>query len=50
MMPDVQSGQMSALPDRRLTAEYIAARALLEASTLEEAAPKILAAICSVLG
>ena len=30
---------------RRLTAEYIAARALLDAATLDEAAPKILAAI-----
>jgi PAS domain S-box-containing protein len=34
---------------RRLTAEYIAARALVDAATLEEAAPKILSAICDSL-
>jgi PAS domain S-box-containing protein len=35
---------------RRLTAEYIAARALLDAASLDEAAPKILGAICEGLG
>jgi PAS domain S-box-containing protein len=35
---------------RRLTAEYVAARALLEATTIDEAAPKILEAICDALG
>jgi two-component system, sensor histidine kinase and response regulator len=35
---------------RRLTAEYIAARALLDATTFEEAAPRILEAICHTLG
>ena len=34
---------------RRLTPEYIAARALLDAATLDEAAPKILSAICESL-
>ncbi len=36
--------------DRRLTAEYVAARVLIDASSFEEAAPKILEAICSTLG
>jgi PAS domain S-box-containing protein len=36
--------------ERRLTAEYIAARVLLEASSFEEAVPKILEAICRALG
>lgn len=44
MMPEVPP--TSSAPNvRRLTAEYIAARALLDAASLEEAAPKILAAI-----
>ena len=36
--------------ERRLTAEYIAARVLVDANSFEEAAPKILEAICSTLG
>jgi PAS domain S-box-containing protein len=36
--------------ERRLTAEYVAARALLDATTIDEAAPKILEAICDALG
>jgi two-component system, sensor histidine kinase and response regulator len=36
--------------ERRLTAEYVAARALLDATTIDEAAPKILEAICEELG
>ncbi|MGH9384776.1 MAG: response regulator [Vicinamibacterales bacterium] len=36
--------------DRRLTAEHVSARALLEAATFDEAAPRILEAICSDLG
>jgi two-component system sensor histidine kinase/response regulator len=36
--------------ERRLTAEYVAARALLDATTIDEAAPKILEAICETLG
>jgi hypothetical protein len=35
--------------ERRLTAEYVAAGALLDAATLEEAVPKILGAICGAL-
>ena len=38
------------LSERRLTAEYVAARVLLDAASFEEAAPKILEAICSTLG
>jgi two-component system, sensor histidine kinase and response regulator len=37
-------------PERRLTAEHVAARALLEAANLQEAAPRILEAICVALG
>ncbi len=36
--------------ERRLTAEYVAARALLDATTIDEAAPRILEAICDALG
>jgi PAS domain S-box-containing protein len=35
---------------RQLTAEHVAARALLDADTIDEAAPKILEAICQTLG
>ena len=35
--------------ERRLTAEHVAARALLAASTIDEAAPRILEAICRAL-
>src|SRR5262245_2738170 len=35
---------------RRLTAEHVAARALVDAATFAEAAPKILEAICESLG
>ena len=35
---------------RRLTAEHVAARALVDAATFAEAAPKILQAICESLG
>jgi two-component system, sensor histidine kinase and response regulator len=37
-------------PERRLTAEHVAARALLEAASFQEAAPRILEAICGALG
>jgi two-component system sensor histidine kinase/response regulator len=37
-------------PHRRLTAEHATARALVEASSFAEAAPKILQAICESLG
>ena len=50
MTPDVQPSPPRGLGERRLTAEYVAARALLDATTLEEAAPKILDAICDALG
>src|SRR4029078_11511105 len=36
--------------EQRLTAEHVAARVLLEASTCEEAAPRILESICSTFG
>jgi PAS domain S-box-containing protein len=36
--------------ERRLTAEHVAARALLSARTIDEAAPKILESICDSLG
>src|SRR6186997_357539 len=36
--------------DRRLTAEHVTARALLSATTIDEAAPRILEAICKSLG
>ena len=45
MTTEVQSLSSAAPGVRRLTAEYIAARALLDADSLDEAAPKILAAI-----
>ena len=35
---------------RRLTAEHVAARALVESATFGDAAPKILEAICEALG
>jgi two-component system sensor histidine kinase/response regulator len=50
MTPEVQQPRAGGLGERRLTAEHLAARALLDATTLEEAAPKILAAICGGLG
>jgi PAS domain S-box-containing protein len=49
MTAEVQSISSAESGTRRLTAEYIAARALLDASTLDDAAPKILAAICESL-
>ena len=49
MTAEVQSVSSAEPGTRRLTAEYIAARALLDAATLDEAAPKILAAICESL-
>ena len=38
------------LDRRRLTAEHVAARALLTATTIDEAVPRILEAICEALG
>ena len=37
-------------PGRRLTAEYAAARVLVDATTFDEAAPRILEAICATVG
>ena len=34
---------------RRLTAEYVAARALAESASLAEAAPRVLLAMCEAL-
>jgi PAS domain S-box-containing protein len=45
MTTEVPSVTAAAPTIRRLSAEYIAARALLDAATLDDAAPKILAAI-----
>ena len=39
-----------AISERRLTAEHLVARALVEASTFKEAVPRILEAICEALG
>jgi PAS domain S-box-containing protein len=50
MTADAQLVASGAPGVRRLTAEYIAARALIDAATFEEAAPKIIAAICEGLG
>ena len=50
MTPEAHSLDLSRSADRRLTAEYIAARALVDAATFDEAAPRILAAICETLG
>ena len=50
MAPQGQSVHSGRPSERRLTAEYVAARALLDATTIDEAAPKILEAICDALG
>jgi PAS domain S-box-containing protein len=50
MTADAQLVSSGSRGERRLTAEYIAARALVDAATFEEAAPKIIAAICDGLG
>ena len=47
-MPDAPR-PTGALREQRLTAEYVAAGALLDADTLEEAIPKIIGAICGAL-
>src|SRR6185503_11328368 len=49
-MSGSQPGRSDALGEQRLTAEYIAARALLNATTFEEAVPEIITAICNGLG
>ena len=50
MTPDAPAPTDRGRSDRRLTAEYVTARVLVDAATFEEAAPKILEAICSTLG
>ncbi len=50
MAPEGRTPAPGQPPARRLTAEYVAARALLDATTIDDAAPKILAAICETLG
>jgi hypothetical protein len=50
MAPETREPSGSGLANRRITAEHITARVLLEAATIEEAAPRILAAICEALG
>ena len=50
MAPEGRTPDPGKPHERRLTAEYVAARALLEATTIDEAAPKILEAICEALG
>ena len=47
MVPDARAARTGAPSERRLTAEYVAARVLVDATTFDEAAPKILEAICS---
>ena len=50
MASEAHSLDLSRPADRRLTAEYLTARALVDAATFEEAAPRILEAICHTLG
>jgi PAS domain S-box-containing protein len=50
MASDAHSLDLRRSTDRRLTAEYIAARALFDAATFRDAAPRILEAICETLG
>ena len=50
MAADAQLRRSDPPGERRLTAEYIAARALVNATTFEEAIPKIISAICDGLG
>jgi two-component system, sensor histidine kinase and response regulator len=49
MIPEPRAPTVDGTAKRRLTAEHIAARALVESSTFGEAAPKILEAICEAL-
>jgi PAS domain S-box-containing protein len=47
LVPDAPN--VTRRPERRLTVEHVTARALIEASTFAEAAPRILQAICEAL-
>ena len=50
MAPQARALSGNGLAQRRLTAEHVIARALVDASTFTEAVPKILEAICEALG
>ena len=50
MPSEAQSRDLRRSADRRLTAEYLTARALVDAATFADAAPRILEAICRTLG
>ena len=50
MASEARTLSESGLAERRLTAEHVIARALVEASTFADAVPKILAAICKAFG
>jgi two-component system sensor histidine kinase/response regulator len=50
MEQDAHIATAASRSDRHLTAEHVTARALVEAATFDEAAPKILEAICATLG
>jgi two-component system sensor histidine kinase/response regulator len=50
MAADAQLRRSDPPSEKRVTAEYIAARALLNATTFEEAVPEIITAICNGLG
>jgi two-component system sensor histidine kinase/response regulator len=49
MAPHARAVSGNGLAERRLTAEHVIARALVDASTFVEAVPKILEAICDAL-
>jgi PAS domain S-box-containing protein len=50
MAPQARARNIGGSGEPRLTAEYVAARVLLDATSIEEAAPRILQAICESLG
>ena len=50
MAPEARAISTGGSGERRLTAEYVAARVLLDATSIEEAASRILQAICESLG
>jgi GAF domain-containing protein len=50
MAPEARAISAGGSGERRLTAEYVAARVLLDATSIEEAASRILQAICESLG
>ena len=49
MKPEATTVATGNRPHRRVTVEHVTARALVEASTFDEAAPRILEAICEAL-